>query len=54
MTPGAEDQEVLMVCVMRLKRGVLDLRTEHVFLVVVATDCKRRHGNAGEMMFDAA
>ena len=49
VTPGTEDQKVLVVRVVRLELGVLHLRPVHIFLVVVAADGERGHGDRVEM-----
>ncbi len=49
MTPGTEDEEVFVIRVVRLELGVLLLRAPHIFLVVVAADGERGHGDRVEV-----
>ena len=53
VTPGAEDEEVLVVCVVRFESGVLDLGPKHIFLVVVAADGEGWHCDLVERVLDA-
>jgi hypothetical protein len=44
MPPWAQHQKVLVLRIVRLQGLVLNLRPEHIFLVVVAAHGQRGHG----------
>jgi hypothetical protein len=54
VVPGADDEEVLMMGIVRLKLRIGFLRAEHVFLIPKATDEECGDGNLIEMPLHGA